>query len=446
MPAGRLTRRRALPVVLLSTVALLGAGNAPAVADSSVPLPISSASDIVVDSVHQHLFISDPADSSVLVTNYDGSVVTEIPSQSGAAGLALSGDSRDLIYVALPDANAISVINTSTLQEITRRSTGVGIQPRHLAFVAGKLWFGYDTSLQGKLGSLDPAGWYMALNQDGSHSWKSAPLLASSSGASGMLAAGATGPSSTELQIYDVSSGSPVSTAYASDPGGQSSGNLSDMALTLDGKELVTAGTSPQSAPVLRTSDLSVDGTYATSGSPNAVAVSPDGRVATGMAGPASPDLSVFLPGNSTALQNTDLSDDLVPAGLTWDPFDNRLFALTQPSGGGPVTLHVETPAKADTTMALQVPATGKRGKPLTLNGTLSSPIAIPDGTDVSVTRTDSASPGGVTVGTASVSSLNTFTITDTPPVAGVVTYTVTYTGDYAHNGTTATATVQVSK
>ncbi|MFJ9757640.1 YncE family protein [Streptomyces sp. NPDC101149] len=441
MPVGRMTRRGTLPTVLLSAVALVGTGNTPAVADSGVSLPISSASDIVVDSVYQHLFISDPADSSVLVTDYDGSVVTEIPSQSGAAGLAMD---EDFVYVALPSANAISLINRSTLQETTRRSTGIGIAPQHLTFAAGKLWFGYDTSLQGKLGSLDRAGWYMALNQDGNHSWKSAPILASSSGAPGMLAAGATGQSPTEVQVYDVSSGTAVSTAYASDPGSEGSGNLSDMALTLDGKDLVTAGASPQYAQVLRTSDLSADGNYTTVGSPNAVAISLDGRVATGMAGPTSTDLSVFLPGNSTAVQNYDLSDDLVPAGLTWDPFNNRLFALTQPSGSGPVTLHVETPAKADTTMTLQVPATAKRNKPLTLNGTLSSPIAIPDATDVSVTRADSASPNGINVGTASVSSLNTFTINDIPPVGGVVTYTVTYTGDTAHNGTTATATVQV--
>ncbi|MGW5056192.1 YncE family protein [Streptomyces sp. NPDC004096] len=147
MPVGRMTRRGALPTVLLSAVALVGTGNTPAAADSGVSLPISSASDIVVDSVYQHLFISDPADSSVLVTDYAGSVVTEIPSQSGAAGLAMD---EDFVYVALPSANAISLINRSTLQETTRRSTGIGIAPQHLAFAAGKLWFGYDTSLQGR--------------------------------------------------------------------------------------------------------------------------------------------------------------------------------------------------------------------------------------------------------------------------------------------------------
>jgi hypothetical protein len=89
------------------------------------------------------------------------------------------------------------------------------------------------------------------------------------------------------------------------------------------------------------------------------------------------------------------------------------------PAAAAPFTLNVETPAKADTAMALQVPATAKRNKPLTLDGTLSSPFAIPDATDVSVTRTDSESPNGITVGSASVSSLNTFTINDIPPVAG---------------------------
>lgn len=445
MPIGRSARKGLLPTVLLSTLVLLGTtGNAQAVTEPTVELPISSASDVVVDQERQRLYISDPADSSVLVTDYDGSVVAEIPSQPDAAGLALSDH---FLYVALPNANAISVINTETLQEMNRYPTGRGIEPRHLAHIGNKLWFGYDTSLVGKLGSVDSDGW-VSLNLDGPHSWQSAPFLVS--GSYGTLVAGApgrtlSGQSVTELQVYDASFGTPVSTAYASEPVAPGSGGLSDMVLTNDGKDVVTAGTSPQGVQLFRTSDLSSDGIYATAGAPNAVATSLDGRVVTGTAGPTSQDLSVFLPGNSTALQTYDLSDDVVPGGLAWDPFTSDLFALTQPGGSGPVTLHVTTPAKADTTMALQVPATASRNKPLAISGTLSSPLPVPpDATDVRVIRTDAASPDGVTVGTANVSSLNTFTINDVPPVRGTVTYTVTYAGDGAHNGTTATATVQI--
>ncbi|MEW2621338.1 hypothetical protein [Streptomyces sp. NPDC048106] len=445
MPVSSSARKALLPVVLLSALALPGpAATARAAAEpATAELPISSAADIVVDHEHQRLYISDPADSSVLVTDYAGSVVTDIPEQPGAAGLALSDT---FLYVALPDADAISVINTQTLQETARYSTGRGIEPRHLAYDGGRLWFGYDTSLVGKLGSVESDG-FVRLDLDGPHGWQSAPFLVM--GGSGTLVAGApgrtqTGQSVTELQVYDATPSTPVPTAYTSQPVDPGSAGLSDMALTNDGKDIVTAGTSSQGARLFRTSDLGADGTCTTAAAPDAVVTSVDGRIVTGSAGPTAQDLSLFLPGDPAALRTYDLSGDVVPAGLAWDPFTSDLFALTQPSGGGPVTLHVTTPAKADTTLTLQAPDTARRDEPLTLTGTLDSPLAIPDATEVRVTRTDAASPDGVTVGTAGVSSLNTFTIDDVPPASGTVTYTVTYAGDAAHNAATATATVRI--
>src|SRR5262249_40130657 len=104
---GHLTgKRNAVSFALFCSTALLGAGTVPAAADgvpdSSAPLPISSASDIVVDDAHQRVFISSPADNSVLVTDFSGSVVGEIDSEPGAQGLGLS---NDFLYVALPDAH-----------------------------------------------------------------------------------------------------------------------------------------------------------------------------------------------------------------------------------------------------------------------------------------------------------------------------------------------------
>jgi hypothetical protein len=432
---------------LLCSIALLGAGTVPAaadsVADSSATLPISSASDIVVDGVHQRVFISSPADNSVLVTDFNGSVVGEIDSEPGAQGLALNDDSS-FLYVALPDAHAISMVNTSTLQELNRIPTGINVQPRHLAVSGDKVWFGYDSSQEGKLGFFDRSAWNVALDQDGSHHFESAPVLTTSNTAPGVLAAGSTWLGTTEIRVYDISSNPPVPTAYTAFPSDAGSSGLQDMAITQDGTHVVTAGGSASDEQAFRMSDLSVDGSYTTGPGANAVAVAGDSRIAAGVLGQDSHDLSIFQPNDSTALQSYDLTDELLPAGLAWTPLADRLLALTQPQGGGPVTLRViGSPARVSTTLSLQAPATAHRGKPLTLTGVITSGIPLSDGYTVMVTRTDSVSPGGVTVGTPSVASDGSFTLTDTPPVAGTVVYTVTYPGDYTRIGAEATATVR---
>lgn len=441
-------KRNAVSVALLCSIALLGAGTVPAaadsVADSSATLPIASASDIVVDDVHQHVFISSPTDNSVLVTDFSGAVVAEIDSEPGAQGLALNDDST-FLYVALPDAHAISMVNTSTLQELNRIPTGINVQPRHLAAVGGRVWFGYDSSQEGKLGFFDRSAWNVALDLDGSHHFASAPVLTTSNTAPGVLVAGSTWLGTTEIQVYDISSNPPVPTAYTALPSDAGNSGLQDMAITQDGTRVVTAGGPASEEQAFRISDLSADGTYTTGPGANAVAVATDSRIAAGVLSQDSHDVSVFQPNDSTALKSYDLTDELLPAGLAWTRLADRLFALTQPQGGGPVTLRViGSPAKVSTTLSLQAPATAHRGKPLTLTGLITSGIPLSDGYTVTVTRTDSASPNGATVGTPSVAGDGSFTLTDTPPVAGTVVYTVTYPGDSTRVGAEATATVQV--
>ncbi|TKA06658.1 YncE family protein [Actinacidiphila oryziradicis] len=172
-----------------------------------------------MDAVHQHFFISDPTGGSVVVTDYGGQVVGQITSEPGAAGLALSYDSGTL-YVALPNADAISAIDTSALAETARYKTGPGTAPLHPAVAGGKVWFGYGTATQGNIGSLDLSGAdpVVTLGQEGSsHGFYSAPLLASSPADPGELVAGVEGQSPVELQVYDVSSGTAASKAYAWD-------------------------------------------------------------------------------------------------------------------------------------------------------------------------------------------------------------------------------------
>ena len=56
--------------------------------------------------------------------------------------MAESADESTL-YVALPDGDAISVIDTATLTETRRISTGPGTEPESLALVGGRLFFSY---------------------------------------------------------------------------------------------------------------------------------------------------------------------------------------------------------------------------------------------------------------------------------------------------------------
>ena len=75
--------------VLFSSAALAVGTAAPAAADSSMPLPVLSSGDIVVDDVHQRVFVSDPTGGKVVATDYAGTVVGTVPSLPGANGLEL---------------------------------------------------------------------------------------------------------------------------------------------------------------------------------------------------------------------------------------------------------------------------------------------------------------------------------------------------------------------
>ncbi|WP_225824369.1 Ig-like domain repeat protein [Streptomyces naphthomycinicus] len=450
-------RIRTLPAatalaVLFSSAALAVTSAAPALADSSAVLPITSTGDVVVDGVHHRVFISDPAGGKVVVTDYSGTVVGTVDSLPGVRGLELSADSNTL-YAAVQKADAIVAIDTATATEAHRYPTGDGTGPEYPALTGGRLWFGYGASGDGNIGSLDLSGAdpVVTLKQDTTRTWYSAPVLGSSAGAPGTLVAGAPGQSPAELAVYDVSSGAANRTAYVFDPGDSS--NLTDLAVTPDGKDVVTASGAPYKHEVFKLADLSEDGSYPTNPYPNAVDIAPDGAVAAGTFSWYDPDVHVFVPGGSTPVREYDFpntgtssgSDTLAASGLAWAPDASRLFAVSY-NDSDVYSLRVLTdPAKADTTLTATVPATAPRAKSLSVTGTLTSSAALPAGTTVSVTRTDAESPAGRTLGTATVGADGSYTFADTPQARGKVTYTVTYAGDAHHAGATATGTVNVS-
>ena len=427
---------------VFGSAALIGGTAVPAAADSSTALPSTSYRDIVVDDVHDHVFISDPDGSSVVVTDYAGQVVKQITSENGAAGLAVSADSST-VYVALPSADAISEIDTSTLAETDRYQTGAGTSPRNLALADGKIWFGYAADGRGGIGSLELSGADPVVTLGQSADWYYAPTLASSPADPNVLVAGQQGLSPATLAVYEVSSSGLQQRVKRTFYDSPVMSNLNDFAVTPDGQDIVAAFGAPYRHQVLSATDLSVKGSYPTDAYPNGVAIAADGTVAAGGDGS---QVYVFRSGASTPLRTYSPGSQL-PAGLAWAPDDNRLFSVTGDYLGGHPTLHVLVDAgKAESSLTLQAPSTAVKNKELTVTGTLSANDPFASGTTVKVTRTDAKSPGGVSIGRAAVAADGSFQFTDQLHVVGQVTYTVRYLGDDRHTAATAQATVEVTK
>ncbi|MFG2354925.1 Ig-like domain repeat protein [Streptomyces sp. NPDC048521] len=438
--------------VLFSSAALTAT---PAFADTSRTLPVKSAGDIVVDGVHQRVFVSDPYQGKVVATDYSGAVVGSVMSLPGVTGLQLSADSGT-VYAASPGADAIVAIDTTTVTESTRYATGDGTDPAHLALAGGKLWFGYGTTEHGHIGSLDLSGPepVVSLDQDPDTDYPGAPLLAATPGAPNTLAAAAPEYYGSWLGVYDVANGTATRTARYGG-GGAGLGSTSDLALTPDGSRLITANPGNQHH-VWQTSDLTPLSGYTTEYHPSSVAIAGDGTLAAGTNAPYDPSLYMFNPGTTKPVREytwpdtDDISgyDELGNANLAWEPGTGagRLFALTH-NYNSVYTLRVLTDStKSKPVLTVDAPTTATRAKSLTVKGTLTATLPLPAGTALRVTRTDLESPKGKSLGTKPLGSGGKFSFTDTPPAGGKVRYTVTYAGDARHTTAQASDSVDVSR
>ncbi|MET7988100.1 Ig-like domain repeat protein [Streptomyces sp. NPDC005281] len=438
--------------VAFSSVALAVGTATTAAADSSKILPVKSVGDIVVDGVHRRVFVSDPSNGKIVVTDYSGTVVKQITSLPGVQGLELSADSGTL-YAAVPGGNdAIVAIDTATATQSDRYPTG-NLDPKYPALAGGKLWFGYGSAGSGNIGSVDLTGPEHKVTpaQDADSPWFAAPMLASSPGAPGQLVAGIPVQSPLELAVYDVSSDTVVRTAHTSPSNG---GSLADLAVTPDGKDVVVAGAGPNAHTVYRTSDLSEDGTYRTVAYPNAVDIAPNGMVAAGSFAWYDPDVYVFRAGATSPLRQYDFpntgdssgADTLAESGLAWAPDESRLFAVSSNSLGVYSLRVLVDAAKPATAITVSAPATATRAKKLTVKGKVTSKEALPAGVRLTLTRTDLESPGGKSIGSVAVAADGTYSFADTPTVGGSVKYTAAYAGDAGHAAGSGSDTVAVSR
>ena len=430
--------------VLFSSAALAIAPTA--AADSTKVLPVASSADIVVDGVHQRVFISDPTGGKIVVTDYYGIVRKQFTNLPGVQGLELSADSGTL-YGAVRDADAIVAVDTATETESARYP--VGDAPVGVAVAGGKVWFGYGAAGDGNLGSLDLSGEepVVALDQDTTHLWYNAPILDAAPGA-GALVAGE--PGGSKLAVYDVSSDTATRTAAV----GTDGGNMGDLAVTPDGQRVVVASGSPYHHQVFKTSDLTPDGTYASDSYPNSVAIAPDGTVAAGIDGIYEPDIYIYEPGGTTSIREYDFpntggssgGDELPDSGLAWAPDASRLFAVTYNDEGVYSLRTLDAPTRALTTITVDAPATAIRAKKLTVKGKVTSKAAFPAGVKLTVTRTDVESTSGKALAAVTAAADGSYSFSDTPPAGGKVKYTVRYAGDADHTAASASDTVEVSR
>jgi YVTN family beta-propeller protein len=453
--------KRRLAVAMASAVAVVGsvasatlsaASAQAATTTSAVALPITQYSHMVVDPVHRHLFISGGgSSSSILVTDYSGQTVATIPNESGAYGLALSGDGST-VYAALSGSGAISAISTSTLTETARYATGPN--PAFVAYTSGKIWFSYfppTPGAQAGIGSIDPstspATVTLNATNDPFNAWTGAPMLAASPNGE-LVAGGPPGGSPIELASYDVSSG--TATVLAPKTFVDAASNLESMQITPDGKDVVVASAAPYYHQVFQVSNLSAAGEYPTTNYPDSVSIASDGTVAAGTDS-GSNEVFLFAPGGSTPLKTYTFGSNWLDLdGVAITPDASELFAVTSANGSGsnPTLNIISDPVQGPSTLSVTGPATDNKDQAITLTGTLGGTSPYAGGQTLQVTRIDPTNPDGVALPDVTTAADGSFTITDTPPKvnvdSGTVTYKVSYAGDAYLTASTASASVTV--
>jgi hypothetical protein len=127
-------------------------------AEAGTPLPLTNFFDMVIDGAHGHVFVTGgPGNSSIVVLDFNGSIVTTLTDEADAAGMALSQDGA-ILYVALADSSGIDKIDTETLAKTGSISLGSITTTGALALAGGLLWSGYGecAGISGIM-SIDPA-------------------------------------------------------------------------------------------------------------------------------------------------------------------------------------------------------------------------------------------------------------------------------------------------
>jgi hypothetical protein len=458
---------------LAGALGLLAIPAAGAHAETTSSLPLTGFDQMVVDNAGGYVFLSegtgseqllDGPDSAagIVVTDLSGNYVTTLDAGDGVEGLALSADGGTL-YAALGSDSAVAAISVSSITATTTTPVqalydlGGDQVPYDLALQSGELWVSYVPSGTGPPGQSGIG--YFDLSQAspsfvvpaGMSGWYAPPNLSADPSDSGILVAAESQQSPAEVATYNVTGGSVTTLAPMQEllnaNGAENCENESDLAVVPGGSQFIVACGWPYAHYYYSTADLSLQGQYASSTYPDAVAIDPgSGLVALGTSDVYAPQIYLYTPGGSTPLNeysfpsNTDTR--LVGRGLALSPGGSELYAVTYSptSTGSKYSLHVfSNPAAA---LTLTGPATDIVGNSLTLTGTVTLPTGTPPpaGATLTVTRTEAGSTTPVTLPAVSTAADGTFTLSDAPAAPGTYTYAVSYGDSVA-----ATAVVDVT-
>jgi hypothetical protein len=332
--------RRVMPAIVASAVVLVGLASVGAFQSATAPaataaavtgLPITSVYQVVADTAHDHLFISQGPDAPMVVTNLSGTPITTIG--DGARGLALS-ENDETLYAATGDT--VSAFSTTTLKETASYPTpGTAWQ---VALQSGRLWVSYQddsAGVVGKVGAIDLAApsapWDSVPGQ-----WiEWPPEIAVDPSDTGVLVTSSVGISEPTTASYKVSDPSAVTLIDSATPMGCGNNGLS----VLPGGKTFLCDDYPYSTATLTAQDPS--GTYAT----GFTAVAPNGAIAVG----SSEDILAYPAGGTSPTESYDQFSGMYPpttytassspVGFAWAADSQQLFTVIESSinDGSPV-------------------------------------------------------------------------------------------------------------
>ncbi len=280
---------------------------------------------MVFDGANQHVFITGSpglGNSSIVVTDYTGAIVTTITGEAGAGGLAIDGST---LYVARCGWGVIDTIDLTTLTK-TGSITAAAGGTCDIGIAGGRVWFSTDYQW-GTLTSVTLATPHVTASYGSYYG----AVFATAADAPNLLVVGEAGQSPTYTYAFDTSGGGLTPTGSSMDLGGAA--NLGQMSLTSDGAKMYMASGSPYQGQAFALPGFAAAGVYPTAPYPTAIAVTAVGsHVAVGEDGIYNPDVWLFASDSSTPMWKYDFnstSDTVYQGGIGFTPDESALFVLS---------------------------------------------------------------------------------------------------------------------
>ncbi|YCK38335.1 hypothetical protein ACNF49_31055 [Actinomadura sp. ATCC 39365] len=441
LPRSRRTRSARWSAALVVTAGLLATlAPAASAADSTTYLEgVTGVGDVAAGGGKVFFAARD----RIVVADTGGAVTGAVTGLSGADGLALTPDGSRL-FAALSGSNQVAEINVADLTVTRRIDLAAYPCPTHLSLSGDRLWVGYGCTFGGVL-SLDvsaatPQPTRIVSDMHG------APLVAA---AGDTVVLGESGISQSDLLVFDVSTTPPTRRGIIEDD--PYSANLEDLTITPDGSTAISAFGAARWYTAWDTTSLAKVRTYGVetgpefSGYPIALAISPDGsQVAGGRV--SGPDVALYDAATTTKTYTDDHPvGELVPRTLAFSGAD--VFGVLKEQSTGRFSLWrlagATLPASA---VSLTAPPSATALEPLTVTGALTlSGGTAPGAQPLVVTR---KLPNGTstTLPTVTTAADGTFTLTDTPPTGGAITYAALWDGSPGFRWSSTSVTLTVAR